>query len=121
MMKEMNVEFSWNYFAASHGKGVVDGVGGILKRIVWQEIMTGKACSSADDFVKICREKTKMISVIFVRQLQFDVTKSVLENTFMKTSTFFGIQKQHHIKALHKNVIEYACYSTSDNKYVFRF
>ena len=121
MMDEMDVDLSWNYFAASHGIGVVDGVGGIMKRLVWQEIMAGKICSSAGDFVKICREKTKSISVILVRQAQLDVTKLMLENSFTKTSTFSGIQKQHYIKALHKNVIEYACYSTSENTYVFRF
>ena len=38
MMDEIDVDFSWNYFAASHGKGVVDGVGGILKRLVWQKM-----------------------------------------------------------------------------------
>lgn len=26
----------WNFFASSHGKGAVDGVGAIVKRKVWQ-------------------------------------------------------------------------------------
>ncbi len=25
MMDTMDIDFSWNYFASSHGKGVVDG------------------------------------------------------------------------------------------------
>jgi hypothetical protein len=36
-------------------------------------------------------------------------------------STLPGIQKQHHIQVLHKNVIEFARYSTSEQKYSFRF
>jgi len=29
-------ELEWNYFATSHGKGAVDGVGAVVKRKVWQ-------------------------------------------------------------------------------------
>ena len=28
----------WNFFATSHGKGAVDGVGGVLKRRVWNKV-----------------------------------------------------------------------------------
>lgn len=28
------VQVQWNYFATSHGKGVVDGIGGTIKRLV---------------------------------------------------------------------------------------
>jgi len=121
MLDVSGIDFNWNYFASSHGKGIVDGVGGILKRLVWLEIMAGKGCASAEDFVNICHQKTKTISVLFVKQVQFDITKSMLEKTFSNMINLPGIQKQHHIQALHKNVIQYARYSTSDNQYVFRF
>ena len=29
---------SWNFFATSHGKGAVDGVGGVLKRRAWNKV-----------------------------------------------------------------------------------
>ena len=121
MLDVSNIDFSWNYFASSHGKGVVDGIGGTLKRLIWLEIMAGKTCLSAEDFVKICHQKTKTISVIFVRQVQFDITKSMLEKSFSNIVSIPSIQKQHHIQALHKDVIQYARYSTSENQYVFRF
>ena len=31
----------WNFFATSHGKGAVDGVGGVLKRRAWNKGKTG--------------------------------------------------------------------------------
>jgi hypothetical protein len=34
MMNNIGINFSWNYFASSHGKGTVDSIGGILKRFV---------------------------------------------------------------------------------------
>ena len=45
----------------SHGKRVVDAIGGIVKRMVWQEIMTKKQCCSATDFARIAKTKTKTI------------------------------------------------------------
>lgn len=30
-----NVTIKWNFFATSHGKGPVDGIGATVKRIVW--------------------------------------------------------------------------------------
>ena len=34
------IKLSWNFFPASHGKGVVDGIGGTIKRTVWRHIKT---------------------------------------------------------------------------------
>ena len=33
---ENDIELSWNFFATSHGKGDVDGIGGTIKRTVWR-------------------------------------------------------------------------------------
>ena len=33
----------WNYFATSHGKGVFDGIGGTVKRLVCNAVMTEKS------------------------------------------------------------------------------
>jgi hypothetical protein len=115
MLDVLDIDFSWNYFASSHGKGVVDGVGGTLKRPVWLEIMAGKRFSSAADFVKICQKKIKTISTILIRQAQSDRTKSMFENIFMNIIALPGIQ------TLHKDVIQYARYTKSENQYVFRF
>ena len=29
---------SWNFCATSHGKGAVDGIGGVLKRTAWNKV-----------------------------------------------------------------------------------
>jgi hypothetical protein len=111
-----DIDIGWNYFASGHGKGTVDAVGGVFKRLVWLEILAGKECSSAEDFVRICHEKTKTIYVIFVQQAQFDFTRIILENVFSKIINLPCIQKQHYFQALHKNVIEFAQYSTSEDQ-----
>ena len=50
-----------DYDLTSHGKGVVDAIGGIVKRIVWQGIMTRKQCKTAADFVFLAKSKTNTI------------------------------------------------------------
>ncbi|CAF3187029.1 unnamed protein product [Rotaria socialis] len=82
MMDKFDINFSRNYFTSSHGKGIVDSIGGTLERLVWMEIMTGVICSSAKEFVDICRRKTRTIIVNLVQQAQFDTTRVTLENTF---------------------------------------
>ena len=34
----------WNFFATSHGKGAVDGVGGVLKRRAWNKVKARQIC-----------------------------------------------------------------------------
>ena len=38
-----SVTITWNYFATSHGKGPVDGIGGSTKRYVWTAVRSGRA------------------------------------------------------------------------------
>ncbi|CAF1383212.1 unnamed protein product [Adineta ricciae] len=121
MLNKLDIDITWNYFASSHGKGVVDSIGGILKRLVWLDVLAGSRCSSAKDFVAICRKKTTTITVGLIHQAQFDATRHLLEKTFKKTVGVPNIQKQHYIKALHQDVIEHSLYSTREEKYVFRF
>ncbi|CAF5036332.1 unnamed protein product, partial [Rotaria magnacalcarata] len=85
MMVEHTLKLSWNFFATSHGKGVVDAIGGMVKRMVWQEIMTKKQCRSATDFVCIAKTKTNTIILDEISQTEIDVAKLSLEQLFMAT------------------------------------
>ena len=43
--KNLGARILWHYFANPHGKGVVDGVGGTVKRTVWNAVSTRKVLS----------------------------------------------------------------------------
>lgn len=34
MLDSYDIDINWNYFASGHGKGTVDAIGGVLKRLV---------------------------------------------------------------------------------------
>ena len=38
LQKKYGITIRWNYFATSHGKGAVDGIGGSVKRQVWTAV-----------------------------------------------------------------------------------
>lgn len=39
---QLGIRISWHYFATSHGKGAVDGIGASVKRSVWMAVSTRK-------------------------------------------------------------------------------
>ena len=41
-----NISIDWNFFATSHGKGVVDGIGGSTKRMIWNRIRSGRVVNT---------------------------------------------------------------------------
>ena len=51
LSKKHNVSLTWNFSAASHGKGPVDGVGLTLKRQDMEKIQARKVVvNNADEF-----------------------------------------------------------------------
>ena len=51
LSKDFGLQGEWFFFATSHGKGVVDGVGAVVKRAVWSQVKQRKAeISDARDF-----------------------------------------------------------------------
>lgn len=53
--------FTWKYFASSHGKGVVDAIGGNIKNIVRMQMKANKESvnivKNTTDFINIARIK----------------------------------------------------------------
>jgi hypothetical protein len=64
LLHRYNLQFiQWNFFATSHGKGAVDGVGVIAKRAVWNKIKARQSTvKSAQDFVDVVT--TGCVSII---------------------------------------------------------
>lgn len=89
-------DFQWKYFATSHGKGVVDGIGGRIKSIVRQAVMSKRAESvivqNSRDFARVASEKMTTTTVIHISQEEID---SVSQQAWDDVKTVPGIQKMH--------------------------
>ena len=56
--KEHSAKFTWDYFATSHGKGMVDRIGGEVKSMVQQQVLSknkNEVVENAADFVRVCK------------------------------------------------------------------
>ena len=86
----------WKFFATSHGKGVVDGIGGSAKACVRARVMSKDekvVVQSASDFVKVASKDLKNVKIFEVTEN--DVAKN--ENIFDDCEDVPGIMKVHSI------------------------
>ena len=61
-------DVSWHFFATSHGKGPIDGLGGTIKRRVTEYAMANRQVDvfSTEDFARISKERCPNILIDFV-------------------------------------------------------
>lgn len=65
--QEHNVKIRWNFFATSHGKGVVDGLGGTVKRSVWRQVKSGQSSvTTAKEYAQVAKQRNPNIHVKFI-------------------------------------------------------
>lgn len=86
----------WNFFAASHGKGAVDGLGGSVKRSVWTAVKARKAIiNNAEEFYDLARRLSPKISFIFVSQKQIEEGKTMLDDRWKGLKNIPAILSKH--------------------------
>ena len=65
--EKFDVKIIWNFFATSHGKAVVDGLGGTVKRSVWRHIKSEKAhITSAKEYSMVAQEQNPSIHIQYI-------------------------------------------------------
>ncbi|GBN30684.1 hypothetical protein AVEN_116731-1 [Araneus ventricosus] len=88
--------FKWKYSAISHGKGVVDGIGGTAKFRVYAEVKARIAIvQNAIDFAKVAAKVVPNITVISM--LQNDIDKTQINWNLAKDVP--GIKKAHIVNS----------------------
>lgn len=96
--KKYGCRFTWKYFATSHGKGIVDGIGGRAKSIVRTEVMSKKTqrtvVQSSKDFARTAGRLSDKTTVIHISQEEID--KQINEMApWDDVAGFPGIMKMH--------------------------
>jgi hypothetical protein len=118
---DSSLNLSWSFFATSHGKGVVDAIGGIVKRMVWQEIMTKKQCETAVDFVRLAKSKTNTIILREITQAAIDASEQKLQQIFNDTRSVRDTRKLHHLIVVDEDVVECRRYAQSTCSWTVNF
>ena len=87
--------FLWKYFATSHGKGVVDGIGGKAKTLVWAKVMSkGMTELVIKWFSKAAEQLLNKTEVIHTSQEEISSKISVIDWSLIK-SQWLGVGKNN--------------------------
>ena len=86
---------AWNFFAASHGKGSVDGIGAVLKRFVWLRVKARQnEVRNAIEFFEVAKE-TK-VECILVSEASIEERYSELKSQIEAAPIAKGIKLDHY-------------------------
>jgi hypothetical protein len=100
LAEKYNKPFTWKYFATSHGKGVVDGVGGNCKSIVQRKTMSKGTdriiVQNAKDFAEAAAQLVPTTHVTYIPQSVIDEEIST-KAPFTHTIPINGIFRMHVI------------------------
>ena len=131
ILQRKGLSIQWHFFATSHGKGVVDGLGGTVKRVVWDAVLTRNVSTvlNAKEFAEASESFCK--SIIITLCLNEDILNSseklALDKCFRKAKPITGIKRLHcieptlkgHLYSSQPSVLHPSSYKAtlSDNSY----
>ena len=88
---------SWNFFAAGHGKGIPDVIGGTLKRTADRKVMEGCDILSSRDFIRVVSPRTCIKLYVVEESDNMAIEDPLLTKTL---KTLQGTMKVHQILAV---------------------
>lgn len=92
--------FEWNYFATSHGKGAVDGVGATIKRKVWQMTKTKNLIlENAFSFYECARSNIIGVNLIYISSEEVDKFSTLLTEKWKELPQIRGIHQIHFLSS----------------------
>lgn len=97
--EDWGVKVDWVFFATSHGKGAVDGLGAVAKRRLWNAIKARKiTLNNSRDCYEFLVANPKGVTYLFFSadDPNFDQTKNDLELRWQDLDLFPGLQKHHY-------------------------
>ena len=112
--EEHDLKITWNFFATSHGKGVVDGIGGTLKRAVWRKVKAEAAhISCASEYAALGKEVCPNMHIEFVSQEEVSQLTPFLNARWENVQAVPRSNQVHCVKPIGSDRVQVA--DTSDS------
>lgn len=108
--EKFNIKIIWNYFAASHGKGCVDGLGATVKTIVRKHIRARDIIvNNAFDFVQAFKMTPSKIDIEEMNTDQLEQINTELQtvNLFSKAKPIPNIMSTHQIQIINRKTVAF--------------
>lgn len=116
LSEKFAINLTWNYFATSHGKGPVDGIGGSVKRYVWGKVKNRKNhVNNASTFVAAAQDMLNVeVFEMTTDSIEEKNTSLGLVQIFNHAPLVQGISRYHCAKLKNLKVIPYFVTCESD-------
>ena len=115
-VQRKGLKIKWHFFATSHGNGVVDGLGGTVKRMVWTAVSMRKVANVQDakSFATVAAQFCKSINIQLCLKKDIDEFGSGLEldKCFQKATAIPGISNVHCIAPAENGQVHCLLYSS---------
>lgn len=122
LQQTFDVSLEWNYFATSHGKGAVDGVGGCVKRSVWSRVKAGKLeARNAVEFFNAAVASNSTVKVVFVTKEEIVAESERLAGIWTALPTLPGTHGVHYVQPKSATEILYSQYTGCSAIQCFNF
>lgn len=96
------IKITWSFFATSHGKGAVDGIGATLKRSAWTQIKSRQTTiKNAEQFANCVADKVKNVKIIYINKDSINDNRKQLSKIWQETRVrkIPNLQLQHYLVA----------------------
>jgi hypothetical protein len=111
-LQDDGIQVNWHFFATSHGKGAVDGIGGTVKRVVQAAIKTRRCnVSNALEYSECAKQLLDKTTVIHVLSNEIISRKDELDVLWSNVKSVPGTHDVHCIRSLSVGEIEYSLLS----------
>jgi hypothetical protein len=114
-----DIKIRWFFHATSHGKCIVDGIGGNLKNVVFSRVKSQKLIlNSAHDFFLCAEKHTEGIEVLFVDKQEVKNDSKILKPYFNRFSSnpINRFRSCHYFEAIGNNQIKSATIFLCDDE-----
>ena len=114
---EHDLKICWNFFATSHGKGVVDGIGSTLKRAVWRHVKAERAhVTNPSQYADLGKQLCPNIRIEFVSKEDIAQYTSFLDEKWENTKAVPGTHQVHCVRADGSDFVEVS--DTTDSRFI---
>ena len=103
------LKISLDFFATSHGKGAVDGVGGTVKRQVMSKVMCRKVIVKTSlDYTSTASKICPNVYLFHIRKEEVEAESVLLDQGTFSSSirSLHGIRGIHHMEVTSQNQVE---------------
>ena len=105
-----DLSITWDFFATSHGKGSVDGVGRGVKRGVHQKVMSRQeVVKTAEEYSRVAAEVCPNVTILYITEDEILVCRDLLDSlVFNGSKTLPDTRRMHYMEVVAPSEIKHS-------------